>query len=193
MKTTILSVAVLAAALVAVDASAQVWRGDADVIVAGKALGHDDWGSVDHQGELGIQTDFQRGDWPIAIAADLLVSGKTASISSPGFTELRGNTSEFDVGARKIWRPDDHLRPYVGGGLALVSGDLEFRGPAGTVSDHDSGVGLWLGGGVFWTLSRAFNIGLDAKVSHADVRLFGADKSAGGLHLGLLLGYHWGD
>ena len=192
-RISLVAAAVLAATVAGMPpAGAQTWRGDANLLLGMKGLRGEDWGPVDRQGELGVQTDFQRTDWPVALAVDLLASGTDASIDSRGFTEERGHTSELDLGVRKIWRADETLRPYVGGGLALASGDLEFRGPNGTISDQDSAAGVWLGGGVYWTLSRAFNLGFDAKATHARVRLFGADKSVGGLHLALLLGYHWG-
>jgi hypothetical protein len=163
-----------------------------NVLLAGKALDRDDWLPVAKQGELGLQTNWSPPDSPVALAADFLVSGRDRSGDFLGSTDQRGSTSELDLGVRKIWRPDSRMRPYLGGGVAFVSAELEFTGPSGTRSDHDGGAGLWLGGGVFWTLSQAFNIGLDAKATGARVRLFGDDKNAGGLHLGVLVGYHWG-
>lgn len=192
-RISLVAAAALAAALAAaVPAGAQSWRGDANLLLGLKRLDEGDWGPTDRQGELGVQADVQRSDWPVALAVDLLASGDDSAIDSRGFTEQRGRTSELDLGARKIWRPDENLRPYLGGGLALASSELELRGPFRTVSDSDSGAGLWLGGGAYWTLSRAFNLGFDAKLSHAGVRLFGDDRNAGGFHLALLLGYHWG-
>jgi opacity protein-like surface antigen len=186
--------AFIAAAVLAgaVSASGQTWTGNANLLLAGKRLDADQWQPTDREGELGLQTDFQRTNWPVAVAADLLAARSDASIAQNGFTEQRSRTSELDLGARKYWRPGPHVSPYLGGGLALVTGELEMMGPGGTVSDTDSGAGVWIGGGIKWILSDVFNIGIDAKLSHADVSLFGSDKNAGGFHLGLLAGYHWG-
>ena len=168
------------------------WKGDANILIAGKHLDHDDWGETDSQGEIGLATNWQGPRWPIALAADLLASSRDTSISRDGFTEQKGSTSELDLGARKIWRPDPSLRPYAGGGLDLASAEIERTGPGGRISDRDSGVGIWLDGGFMWTLSEVFNLGFDVRLSGAQVRLFGRDVAAGGLHLGLLAGYHWG-
>ena len=75
----------------------------------------------------------------------------------------------------------------IGGGISFING--EFSAP--WISDDDNGVGIWLGGGVYWTLAGQFNIGLEAKFSTADVTLFGVDADAGGGHFGLLIGFHW--
>ncbi|UCE89547.1 MAG: hypothetical protein JSW10_01535 [Pseudomonadota bacterium] len=78
------------------------------------------------------------------------------------------------------------------GAFALIRVGLEGR-RTGTanIDDTDSTVGLWVGGGVYWTLKRHFNIGFDLRLSGAEVTLFGKDRQAGGFHSGLILGYHW--
>jgi len=99
------------------------------------------------------------------------------------------------VGVRKIWKvAGSSIRPYIGGGLAYINAeirrqDIIFFAP--TVSDKDSGTGIWLNGGVYWTLNQSFNLGLDLRYSQADVTLFGVDGEAGGTHVGIMLGYHW--
>lgn len=168
------------------------WSGDIDLLLAGKHLSAQDWGPTDRQGELGLMSNWQDRAWPVALAFDLLAARRDADFQEGGFNWQHAQTTEMDVGARKIWRPGDIVRPYAGGGLTLASAELERTGPAGSASDSSGGVGLWLGGGVAWTLGQAFNIGVDAKFSRAEVDLLGAQRNAGGFHLGLLLGYHWG-
>lgn len=172
-------------------AAAGDWKGDVNVLLAGKHL-DSDWTPTEHQGELGLETSWEGPDWPIDIAADALFSGATADLNDDGFTKQRGETSELDLGVRKIWRPAPMVRPYLGGGLAAVRGRIERSNPFVTVSDENSAAGVWFGGGVYWTLAKAFNLGLDARVSNAEMKLFGVTRNAGGVHLGLLLGYHWG-
>lgn len=190
--------AVLAAALAAAvaggaaQARAGGWTGDANVLLAGKHLDGGDWGATDRMGELGVITNTRGPEWPVAIAADLLFAGRDETISRDGFTEQRGHTTELELGARKVWRADAHVRPYFGGGFDFASAELERIGPEGRVSDDDAGVGLWVDGGVFWTLSEVFNVGVDLRFSGASVHLLGADRNAGGASLGLLAGYHWG-
>jgi len=55
----------------------------------------------------------------------------------------------------------------------------------------DSSIGIWLNGGIYWTLGEAFNLGFELAYSHAKVTVFGEDANAGGGHAGILLGYHW--
>ncbi len=170
----------------------QGWSGDVNLLLGAKRLDRDDWRPTERHGEFGFQANVQPPGWPVALAADLLGSRRDEPVSRGSFVKQRARTSELDLGARKIWRPGPRTRPYLGGGLALVSGELEFAGPFGSTYDRDASAGLWLGGGVFWTLNSVFNVGLDAKLSSAGVRLFGDRKNAGGLHLGMLMGLHWG-
>ena len=56
---------------------------------------------------------------------------------------------------------------------------------------------MWINGGVFWRLSKRFNIGVDARWSGGEVELgnnlTGKRKvEAGGGYLGLLLGFGFG-
>jgi hypothetical protein len=183
---------VVATLIASTGAWSQGWSGDARFLLATKGLSKNDWSPTEQQTEIGVLTDWRGPDWPVDLAVDFLAAGRNADISSGGFTRQKANTSELDLGVRKIWRPDARLRPYAGGGLALASARLEKTGPAGDISDDDSGTGIWLNGGVFWTLSGSFDLGFDARLSGADVRLFGVKRSAGGAHLGLTAGYHWG-
>lgn len=182
----------LCTALGATSAAAS-WNGDLNLLAGGKRLNESDWEPTHRHGELGLQTNWNNTEWPVSLAADFLFSGSSREpINRGGFTEQDARTSEMDLGVRKIWRTESKARPYIGGGLAVMSAEIERRNAFFSVEDHDDAVGLWLGGGIYWTLTRALNLGLDAKLSGARVRLFGADRNAGGLHLGLLLGYHWG-
>lgn len=190
-----MKIAALAALTILAAASPSLaagWKGDANVFLGGKALDAGDWGPTDQQGELGLQTNFTGPEWPISLALDLLTSGRDGDIAQGPFTEQHGRTTEVDLGVRKLWTSDHVVRPYVGGGLAFASGELEKTGPYRAVSDSDNGVGLWIDAGLVWTVSRALNLGFDARISTAEIHLFGQDRNAGGLHLGLLLGYHWG-
>jgi hypothetical protein len=182
---------VLLLSLLAPPALAQP-NGDVNVLVAGKRLVYQDWKPTDRHGELGLQTNWGRHEWPIHAALDFLVSGADRDIFNPGFSRQRASTTELDLGVRKIWRPSPRFRPYLGGGLAFISARLERTGPFGTISGYDDGAGLWLGGGVSWLLGKSLNLGLDAKLSGADVRILDERRAAGGFHLGVLVGWHWG-
>lgn len=163
------------------------WTGNVNVLLAKKSLDDDDWrGDLDEQNEFGLLFDLAQTNWPISIAVDLLGSKETDSISG---VDWEGKTSELCLGVRKIFTIDRAglFKPYIGGGLAFISSELEING----TSEDDSATGLWLNGGAYFTLSRHFNIGLDLRYSNAETTMFGNDYEAGGTHIGLLVGYHW--
>jgi hypothetical protein len=171
--------------LVATPSFARTGTGHANFFLGQKALDEDDWGPLDRQGEIGAEISFGRDSWPVLIAVDLLGSGKKDSSA-----DVEGSTSELDVGVRKIWQAGS-VRPYIGGGVALVNGEIKIDAFGATFSDDDNGVGAWVGGGVFWRLKSRFNIGIAARYSKARVNVFGNDIEAGGPHLGMLLGWGW--
>lgn len=193
---------VFAALLFAVAAPASAVT-DINVFLGQKNLDSGDWGagsylgyglSLDQQGEFGVLMNFAGYNWPVSIAVDLLGSSHQADFYSSTFGPGRttATTSELDLGARKVFNIyGTTLHPYVGGGLALISASYEDNYYYyGSYSESDSGAGLWLDGGIFWSINH-FNIGLDARYSKADVTLLGQTVNAGGSHGGILLGYSW--
>ena len=176
-------------------ASAQdQWTGNINVFFGQKNLDKDDWEPVEEQSEFGIEVDFRKKDWPVNIAIDVLVSSDDQSIIDPFFgqVDLEGKTKEFNIGIRKIWDEHSSVRPFIGGGLSYIRAEAEVTIPSlGSASESDTGIGIWLGGGVYFTLGEHFNLGVELKYSDADVTLFDVDAAAGGTHYGLLAGYHW--
>ena len=75
--------------------------------------------------------------------------------------------------------------------IAFVTAELKNKDGATRLSDDDSAVGAWLGGGVRIELTPHFVLGLDVRYSEAEVTLFDVDREAGGLSAGLTVGYHW--
>jgi|GEM_PF-410746 len=169
------------------------WTGNANVFSGAKALDEHDWTPADEQNEFGFETDFRKRGWPVSIELDFLGAAGSGSAFDPGPGELKmeSRTSELNVGIRKTWDGFPHVRPYVGGGLTFAGASAKISGLGTSATDSDRGTGLWLGGGVYWTLG-AFNIGFDLRGSSAKVTIFNVDTDAGGGHFGLLLGYHWG-
>ena len=171
-----------------INAPANAWTGNVNFFLGQKTLDEDDWGPLDKQAEFGVLVDFKQQNWPVSIALDFL--GSTDETTEFGVT-VEGTTSEFDVGIRKVWEvAGSSIRPYVGGGLAFIRAELKATDFV-TVSVDDNGTGIWLNGGVYWTLGQSFNLGLDLRYSQADVTFFGVEGEAGGTHAGIILGYHW--
>lgn len=165
------------------------WSGNLNFMLGGKHLEENDWEPLERHGEFGVLVDFKRREWPVSIAIDMLGSADEETILG---VDLEARTSELDLGVRKVWEvPNQPIRPFIGGGVAFIGAELEGREGFVTVSDSDNGVGLWLAGGVYWTIGRHFNLGLELRHSRAEVTLYGVDVEAGGDHAGVLLGYHW--
>lgn len=165
------------------------WTGNLNFLLGQKKLDKDDWEPFEKQAEFGILVDFKQKEWPLSIAIDLLGSSDEEPIL--GF-DVEARTSELDIGVRKVWEVSGAtIKPFVGGGLAFISAELESRYGYASVSDDDSGTGYWLNAGVYWTLGPAFNLGLEWRYSRAEVTLYGIEAEAGGSHGGLILGYHW--
>lgn len=164
---------------------AQHWTGNVDLFLGAKLLDQDDWEPVEEHGQLGILVDFGKTDWPINIAIGVL--GSSASEPTP-LGEFEASTNELNLGIRKTF--GDTVRPYIGGGLAFISGELKHH-ETGVSVDSNTGTGLWLNGGVYLTISNHFNIGLDLRFSSAKASVFNQDVKVGGGHAGLVLGYSW--
>ena len=83
----------------------------------------------------------------------------------------------------------DRFQPFVGGGFAPIK--LEQKASAGgfTRDDDQLAFGPWIDGGFLWTLHKKMSLGLDLRYSSADSTLRGTDVNAGGVHVGLLLGW----
>ena len=165
--------------------------GDANFLIGGKPF-MDGWDPVGNQSTLGIEVTFGRETWPVWIAIDSFGSDKTAknitfNLDGTLFTDdIVGSTGELDLGVRKIWGRHK-TRPFVGGGVGLISAELDLGGATDTADK----VGPWVGGGVFWRLGSRFNIGVTTRWSDANVTVFGNDLQAGGFTGGVLIGWGW--
>ncbi|MCK4786753.1 MAG: hypothetical protein KAV87_23545 [Desulfobacteraceae bacterium] len=172
------------------------WTGNINVFLGMKYLDEGDWAPIEDKLESGITVDFKQQGWPVSIAIGYLLSSDDSFglYYFPGIgtiTNVQGETTELSIGVRKIWDHSPVVRPFIGGGIALISAELEAWPFANTVSDHDDAIGIWIGGGVYWTLAGHFNLGFNLRWSKAEVTLFGVDSEAGGIHAGFFLGFHW--
>lgn len=176
--------------------SAVGWTGNLNGFIGGKALDDEDW-FADEQAEVGVRLDFRRDDWPFSIAVDTHFSEGDFKgyvffpLSGTRYYEEDVDTCEFNLGIRKYWDAAANMRPFLGGGLAYAQ--LEAKGKLDGVtelSDKGNGVGIWLNGGILWTID-AFNIGFDVRYTRVEVGLDAGDFEGGGGHAGVLLGYHW--
>ena len=173
------------------------WSGNVNLLLGAKFLDDDDWEPVDEQVEGGILVDFKQNRFPLSIAIDLLYSGNDQDIGVDVFgfgtfgAHVEARTTEVNIGVRKIWEKFETVRPFIGGGMAIINAELESKTLGASESDDDTGLGVWIDAGIYLTLSQRFNLGVDARWSRAEVDLFGVTGQAGGWHIGAMAGFHW--
>jgi hypothetical protein len=172
------------------------WSGNVNLLLGSKALDENDWFAY-QQGEVGILFDFGRSNWPVNIVIDMLSS----SGDFDGFAyyppvgvyhvDEKVSTRELNLGVRHYFDASTSMRPYFGGGLAMVHLDTDWRIDSGAWQhDEGKGGGIWLDGGILWGFDH-FNLGFDMRVSLAEVEMDLGNYEGGGGHFGLVLGYNW--
>lgn len=175
--------------ILADEAQADDWTGNVSAYLGHKSVDDDDWPNLDSQRSVGVISDFRKQSWPVSIAADLIFAG---DVHKNGESEDTGGTMEVHLGARKVFSLDNSsFSPYVGGGVAIVTASLEHESAGVTLDDDETSLGVWIGAGAYYAVTPRFNVGLDVRYSKAEVNLFDIDRKAGGVNVGLTLGYHW--
>jgi len=154
----------------------------------GQKFLNSDWKSGDtdlrDQFEFGAMFDIRPQPWPINIAIDLLGS----RIKDNGIT---GDTSELSLGVRKYFLEDTTVQPFVGGGIADITGSESHRQQGSNVIIEDDAFGVWLMGGLMFRPTQHLNLGFDVRYSAANITFLDKDVQAGGVHYGLFAGYHF--
>jgi opacity protein-like surface antigen len=175
--------------LQAVEITTDGWTGNVSGYVGRKSVDDDDWPNLDPQWSVGVVSDFRKQTWPVSIAVDLIFAGDDHKI---GANEVTGGTMEMHLGARKIFiLENSSFSPYVGGGLAIIYATLENEKAGVTIDDDDTKLGAWIGVGTYYAVTPSLNLGLDVRYSKAEVTLFDKEREAGGLNVGITVGYHW--
>ena len=174
------------------------WTGNVNLFLGAKFLDDEEWEPVDTQAEGGLLIDFRHRVLPFNLAIDFLYSRDEddVDVEMLGLGKVRaevvGQTWEVDLGLRKIWEQPRVLRPFLGGGVALVHAEIEASARGESVSDRDTVLGVWLDTGLYLTLSRRWNVGIEGRWSWAKADLLEVDDGdIGGWHLGALAGVHW--
>lgn len=169
------------------------WTGNVNVFLGAAILNKQDWGHYKNQYGPGLEFDFKHSSWPASLALDILYSwGQEGGWGIWYFSKTDfGETAEVDPGVRKIWEGLPRVRPFIGGGPAIVKatqGTSHFIIAGG---DTDVGLGWWLQGGTFFKLNKPFNLGLEVRYSRAQVELFDRSLNAGAWRFGMLIGFHF--
>jgi hypothetical protein len=155
-----------------------------------------EWDPVDTQVASGVQVDFGQPSWPVHLAFGLQGSADESRVFDPvvgANADLTGSVGEVSAGV--LWLPSKggSVRPYVGGGLAAVGGQVEYDYGGFDIDDDDQSVGFYANGGVYFKLGPRFHIGFDLRVLlGTEVELLATQGDADYTQLSLLLGFSWG-
>jgi len=199
MKRVAVCVAVLAVVLFAFTPARADSAGNVNFFLGQKSLdlsnqNVSDLDQVEDQLAFGAIMSFGADDWPVQIAADVLVTADETTIAGDTITST---TFEFDAGVRWLIYKKGKIFLYVGAGVGVIGAAAEIESGPFTADDGDASLGFWADAGVFFRLGKAFNIGVDLRYSDASVDLEFApgvvaqDLNAGGFSYGLLIGFGW--
>ncbi len=191
MKTFKLKQAVITAMLVLALPIVQAsdWTGNVGGFIGSKHLDDNDWSPLDSHDASGFMLDVKKKSWPLSITYDLVGSYDE---EKNGASKDEAYTIENQFGVRKTFELEDSkMRPYIGGGVTLVSAEIKNKTATTSVKDDDDGTGLWLGAGWYFGVTESFDIGFDVRYSEAEVTIFGQDLEAGGMHYAATASYHW--
>ncbi|HEY5649220.1 MAG TPA: hypothetical protein VIU33_06950, partial [Nitrospiria bacterium] len=90
--------------------------------------------------------------------------------------EVEGETTEFNIGVRKIFDEFSIIRPFLGGGLSFIDGEFSASVPGfGSISESGNGTGIWFSGGVYFTFAGHLNLGLELGFSTAEIEIVDED------------------
>lgn len=193
MKNTALNHAALLLTLLSATASAHAdnWTGNVGVYLGQKQLDDTDWARHDAQSTIAMVLDVKPSQWPVSIALDLFGTGDEAKQDG---VKHEAYTAEAHLGLRKVFQlPIENckFRPYVGAGIALVHAEAKSRRDSQTTSDDDADHGYWLGVGTYFRATEHVNLGVDVRYSKAKLTLLDTERDAGGVNIGVGVGYHW--
>ena len=191
MKTLNLKKSAIATLLVLAIPVAQAgdWTGNVGGSIGSKQMDDQDWGELDSHSSIGFMLDVKKPPWPVSLTYNLILSGE---VKESGSLKDEGYTLEHHFGVRKTFEFESaNIRPYIGGGLALVSAGMRNKNANSTVKDDDSAIGAWAGAGILVGITDSFDIGFDARYSEAEVTIFNRDIEAGGMHYAATASYHW--
>jgi hypothetical protein len=174
------------------------WTWNLNAGLGMKFLNKDEWAITGQQTEFRVAFDVRQRRWPINIAADFMHSQSSEASFFDSSCDCRvkyqQTTTELNAGVRKIFdRKLYSMRPFLGGGFGYISTQMNFSELISALQQGN--MGIWLDGGVYWELERHFNIGLEGLYSWAKINYetnaSTEEANAGGMHIQMILGYHW--
>jgi len=180
----------------AATAASARYEGDFNLFAGEKWLKSGDWEPVDQQRQFGLMLAFGEERAAVHFAMDVFfASDDLGEVTVPPGALVGGSSTELAIGIRKTW-VHGATRPHLGAGANVIGVAEERRtGVSGTVTNEDRGYGVWVDGGVSWRIATHLNLGIEARFSSVRAELGEGtaplDVAAGGIHVGLLIGYGW--
>ncbi|MDH5637777.1 MAG: outer membrane beta-barrel protein [Nitrospinota bacterium] len=164
VKAKYVSIALAASFLVAWAAPAMAAppSGNINLLVGNRRMVDSGWktnGTVEGY-TLGIDFDFAKDDWPVALNVGLLGFRDSASKVTMN-TNL--NVTEVAVGARMYFGGRDFVRPYAGAGLEIMDVSMNVEQGPGSTDSKDRTTGYYLNAGAVLNFFGVLNVGLDAR------------------------------
>ena len=136
-----------------------------------RGLDEEYWDPTEKQGVFGVEFSRQGADDFLGFELGIMGSTDTADV---GTFDVRGSVLEIYGGLRKNFdMPVTGLRPYVGGGLAIVAAEAEASIGPFTDSVDDTSLAGYLHGGIVYVFDFGFQLGVDVRT------LFGSELDIG--------------
>lgn len=138
---------------------------------------------IDEPWMFGLQVDMSDHDTGHGLEAGFEYSNEDNSV---GGQDVEATLFDVYGGYRHTFQLQEmKAHPYVGGGLAIVHGDVDI-GP----SDDDDTLGAYVRAGINWDVGDdGLRLGVDYRHLWADLDLFGGDVDADFDQLALTLGF----
>ncbi len=168
-----------------------IYSGNINVFFGQKKLHRNDWFPVEKQKEYGVEFDFKEKRWPLSLLLTYFISEEDSS----GVPFDNGKTQEIQVGVKKIFEFQHvRTRPFVSSGITYIRAEQSISSDSCNITKNEESsntAGFFVGGGCYIILRNEINIGFYLNYSNARVLLFDERKKAGGLHFGMLTGFHF--
>jgi hypothetical protein len=175
------------------------WRGNATLLLGSRHMSDGDlWQPDDTFGNLAIEVDWARSNWPINIVVgfELAKDSSEGMIEDPGtgqeyWSDVEAEIFQLHAGVQRYFRQEKRLQPYIGGALALLRAERELRGLPDVLNDNDGSIGALAKAGVRVRIGGQFYFGGDVRaLLGSDLKLF--DVSGNADHFQVSGTFAWG-
>ena len=155
------------------------------------AVDANDFGHLDTDNtldEYGLGVNYLGDGWDAHLELNLFHAEGDVTDPQLG-TEVQRELTQYGFGVRKYWG-DKRMHPDLGGGLSW----LKFKNAATSAGPlSDSTVGLWIDGGIAWDVGQGIRLGFAGRMSVSTGIGVESAKHGGGYHLGVQVGWGWGE